>query len=540
MEFPTVEGIQMVPGTIHIVDLEGTMNVKHQKGGQKDIILVPQPTNDPNDPLNWSRFRKEYHFWLLWIWGFIAAVSVNWIGPVWTQFTIDLKTNFVQLNIAAALCFLFLGIGCVVMQPIAMKIGRRPVYITGTLFNLSGCILGSFQRSVETFWVVSILGGVAGAPVDSLVQVTTTDIFFAHEKGTRLSLYIFTMYAGSYLGPVAAGYIADSQGWRWCFRYLAIFFGVLLVLQIFTMEESIFRRPPTPSEIADESVLEDKMQAVEKGPDTLHVTESASSAPPPPKSYWQRMGLWNTTYSDPRPLWLVALSPFFLLTYPAVMWGGLVYGIQIMWLSLITVTQSATFSAPPYNFSITNVGNTNFAAFIGGILGMFWGGSVSDWCILRLSRRNKGIMEPEFRLWTMLIPAILNTGGLLMYGLGSLYGVHWILPAGFGMALIGFGIGSGAAIAMTYAVDCYPRATSEALVLMLFIRNLIGTGFTFAIEPWLEHNGLQNTTIIMAILCFVANMSFLLMVWKGKSMRVWTAKRYFRLMQQKAKYAVGS
>lgn len=61
------------------------MNVKHQEGGKNDIILVPQPTNDPNDPLNWSKLRKEYHFWLLWIWGFIAAVSVNWVGPVWVR-----------------------------------------------------------------------------------------------------------------------------------------------------------------------------------------------------------------------------------------------------------------------------------------------------------------------------------------------------------------------------------------------------------------------------------------------------------------------
>lgn len=369
-----------------------------------------------------------------------------------------------------------------ILQPIALKIGRRPVYLVGTLLNLIGCIVGAFQTSVETYYGVSIMTGVGAAPIDSLVQVTTTDIFFAHEKGTRLSLYVFAIYAGSYLGPVATGYIADSQGWRWCFWYLVIFFGILLVIQGFTMEESVFRRPPAPEEMTAQTALEDKIQSVEKGEGSvIHTTES-QTPPPAKKTYWQRMGLWNTSYSDPRPLWLIAISPFFLVTYPAVMWGGLIYGVQIMWLSLITVTQSATFSAPPYNFSMTNVGNVNFAAFIGGILGMLWGGYVSDWCVLHLSRRNNGVMEPEFRLWTMLPPAIINTGGLLMYGLGSLYGVHWILPAGFGMASIAFGIGSGAAIAITYAVDCYPRVTSEALVLMLFLRNLIGTGFTFAIE----------------------------------------------------------
>ncbi|PGH17183.1 hypothetical protein AJ79_01321 [Helicocarpus griseus UAMH5409] len=462
MEFGTVEGVKMVPGTLHIVDLEGTMNVKHQQVGKSDIVLVPQPSNDPNDPLNWSKFRKEYHFWLLWIWGFIAAVSVNWVGPVWTQFTVDLKTTYFQLSIASALCFLFLGLGCVFLQPIAMKIGRRPVYLAGSVLNLVGCVLGSVQTTVQMLWGTNILTGFGAAPVDSLVQITTTDIFFAHEKGTRLSLYIFTIYAGSYLGPVAAGHIADSQSWRWCYNYLIIFFSTLLVIQFFTMEESTFRRPPTSSEISGDTAmmsrnaekqLEDpKINAAVSSGESGHTSEA--SLPPAPKTYWQRMGLYNTTRSDPRPLWLVAANPFMLITYPAVIWAGFIYGVQMMWLSLLNVTQSELFSAPPYNFSVSNVGNINFSSFIGGALGMIWGGYVSDWCILFLSRRNRGILEPEFRLWTMLVPAVINT-----YGLGVLDGVMWLLPAGFGMVFIAFGIGSSGAIAIMRwtAIRASPR-----------------------------------------------------------------------------------
>ena len=367
-----------------------------------------------------------------------------------------------------------------------MKIGRRPVYIIGTILNVVGCLIGAFQKNVETFFGVNILTGFGAAPVDSLVQITTTDIFFAHQKGTRLSLYVFTIYAGSYLGPVASGYISESMGWRWCFWWLIIFFGILLVAQFFTLEESTFRRPISSADHAHSSAMlasavDDKVETDEKGSASPAQSHEGARIPPP-KTYWQRMALYDTSNADPRPFWIVAASPFALLTYPAVMWAGLVYGVQIMWLSLITVTQSSLFSETPYNFSMSGVGNLNFAAFIGGTIGMLWGGVFSDWCILYLSRRNKGILEPEFRLWTMAIPAVINTGGLLMYGLGANYGVAWIMPGGFGMASIGFGIGSGAAIAITYAVDCYPRVASEALVLMLFMRNVIGTGFTFAIE----------------------------------------------------------
>lgn len=53
-----MEDTNFIPGTVHLVDLEGTMRAKHAAGGQKDVVLVPAPSADPDDPLNWSPRRK--------------------------------------------------------------------------------------------------------------------------------------------------------------------------------------------------------------------------------------------------------------------------------------------------------------------------------------------------------------------------------------------------------------------------------------------------------------------------------------------------
>ena len=47
-----------IPGTVHLVDIEGTLRAKHASGGQNDIVLIPAPSDDPDDPLNWSAKRK--------------------------------------------------------------------------------------------------------------------------------------------------------------------------------------------------------------------------------------------------------------------------------------------------------------------------------------------------------------------------------------------------------------------------------------------------------------------------------------------------
>jgi hypothetical protein len=48
-----------VPGTVHLIDLEGVL-AGHL--GNRDIVLVPRPSPDPEDPLNWTRVRKMINF----------------------------------------------------------------------------------------------------------------------------------------------------------------------------------------------------------------------------------------------------------------------------------------------------------------------------------------------------------------------------------------------------------------------------------------------------------------------------------------------
>ena len=42
--------------------------LKHGSGKNEHIVLVPQPSNDPNDPLNWPKWKKHMVRNLLLIW----------------------------------------------------------------------------------------------------------------------------------------------------------------------------------------------------------------------------------------------------------------------------------------------------------------------------------------------------------------------------------------------------------------------------------------------------------------------------------------
>lgn len=47
-----------IPGTVYLLDLDHSAVAAHA-AGNADIILVPAPSADPNDPLNWTPWRKR-------------------------------------------------------------------------------------------------------------------------------------------------------------------------------------------------------------------------------------------------------------------------------------------------------------------------------------------------------------------------------------------------------------------------------------------------------------------------------------------------
>ncbi|KAI5968904.1 hypothetical protein KGF57_000019 [Candida theae] len=525
------------PGTIHLIDMHSDLNVQK---GDGNIILHPQPSSNVNDPLRWSKTKRNLQFALIWFWSFMLALNINFMTPFFAEWVVEWKTTYNELGVAVALSYLGLGVGVLFVQPTALKLGKVFVYKLGTVLAIVTCIIGSQSSNVGYFHAFSILSGLAASPVDTVVEMSANDLFFKHERSTAFSSLVLALYGGTDLGPVAAGYIGDSMDWSWCYYILIIIFVPLLLLQIFWMEETTFRRSENEEEeLEDEIIGQVKSHETTRSgnlhPKKLHdkieaVIESHSVDEDQVKLiYWQKHKLYHTKQNDTRSWLTIFIRPVYLVTFPAILWSGLVYGFQMFWLSLAVNTQSEIFSAPPYNFSIDSVGLMTLGLFVGNVIGMFYGGPFVDWFAIKMAKRNNGILEPEHRLHTMLLPTILNAGGILAYGLGAYYGSHWAILVVVGLGLMGFAMSSSGGICLVYAVECYDKLASESLVLILFIRNMIGMGFSFAISPWIAAQGMLKTTFTMFALSVVVNGSYIFMVWKGKDIRRWSQARYGKI-----------
>lgn len=79
---------------------------------------------------------------------------------------------------------------------------------------------------------------------------------------------------------------------------------------------------------------------------------------------------------------------------------------------------------------------------------------------------------------------------------------------------------------MAYILDCYKDVAGEVVTTIILIRNIIGFGITFGIQPWIDGMGLRNTFITIGMMSLAITLFSTFFIWKGKSLRRMTAARY--------------
>lgn len=141
---------------------------------------------------------------------------------------------------------------------------------------------------------------------------------------------------------------------------------------------------------------------------------------------------------------------------------------------VFSVVIGVLFTSPPYNFTVGQAGLTSLSPFILCVLGEAISGPLNDWICVKLTKRNHGIYEPEFRLVLMGVVVILGTVGFFGFGLTVHNVTHWSGPVlTYGLANMSLAFASTCVFG--YVLDCYPRLAEEAFT-AINTRNLLTFG----------------------------------------------------------------
>ncbi|KIM94687.1 hypothetical protein OIDMADRAFT_135589 [Oidiodendron maius Zn] len=432
-------------------------------------VLVPKPSDDLEDPLNWSFPRKIVTVIVQALYVLFSILPTLSIAPVTPIFLAEFHTDEGTVSLFLGVAVITLGYMNFILVPFSNIFGRRATCLITAAIVIGGNIWLALARGVGSFLGARVFNAIGAAANETVMVQVIADIFFLHERGQWMGVYFAAYFLGCFVGPIIAGNMAQALGWR-SFFWLCTgvsslnFFSVLF----FFPETKYHRKMSSPDSTEDQNSSADA-----KGQD-LGVT----SAPYP-----------NAVSSLLRDI----VTPVYILGFPIIAWTVFVVEASANTLLAMNLTQSPVFAAPPYHFTPGEVGFVNFAFVVGGMIGLITAGPLSDWVAKRLTVRNNDLREPEMRLWAMVPYFAVMVLGCIVIILGYHNQWPWQAIVAFGYTCIGLQVIALPTIAVAYAVDCYKPISGEILVICTVFKNTVG----FSMAYWVQDLTPANAVLVL-------------------------------------------
>lgn len=535
-----------IPGTSHLVDMDK----------EAEVVLIPTPSDDPNDPLNWTYKRKMLQMFCIVLYCYGGSIPGCCIYSILGDIAADPNTTMTiaDLNAGTGYSFLFLGLGGLLMLPLAQSYGKRPIYLLGMLGVIGFAIWQPYITTRGEWFASKIMNGVFYCTIESLPEITVTDMFFEHERATYMGIYGVALFSSNYAAPMLAGFVNNALGWKMTIIIAVIFAAVCFVLMCLLMEETNYERKLRVTTDCDGQVLSAVTSAVNPpqgahdlsaiksgihnvvsdnhlGNQAILIDASIPVSYPPEKTFWQKMSLTSGIQSENHLLDYMK-APFYMVQFPIVLYSGWAYGVTLLFYSIANTTSGIVLSGEPYNFGAQFVGLSYVSPVIFVFLLYPYAGWSTDAIKIWFAKRRNGLSHAEDRLWVNLPYMILGPASLILFGVGAAQGIHWI------GVVIGFGLLAGLCIvgcvsSVTYCLDCYPEMGVPSITVLVIIRNTMNFALDYGITPFITNVGVQNTFIITAFICMFCIGTFMIMNWTGFYWRNRTKERYWKIV---AKY----
>jgi len=171
---------QTITGDVQLINADG------------EIRRIPIPSSDPNDPLNFSKWRKLGILICCCWFSIFSLVLVGGMGPILGSFFAEYAptgknpTEIVNLTTYPSMV---MALGCFIILPLSMVFGRRPVFLGCSIVLLGSTIGAATSKDFNTHMACRIIQGIAAGSTESVLPLIITDMSFVDERGFYFGIY---------------------------------------------------------------------------------------------------------------------------------------------------------------------------------------------------------------------------------------------------------------------------------------------------------------------------------------------------------------
>ncbi|RPD65251.1 MFS general substrate transporter [Lentinus tigrinus ALCF2SS1-7] len=449
---------------------EVARHLKLSPDGSK--ILWPQPTDNPEDPQNWSNKRKSLQLAIITLAAIVPDFNAS-IG-IAAAFAManEFETTANEINkVASSWAIFLIGWGGLFSVMLIRRYGRLPALFWSQLLSVGFMIGCTFAPDLGTSAVMRCLNGFFSTCGQVSGLYIVTDMYPLHLQARKLNIWTMGFVISPVLAPFLFGFFVARANWRWSYGVGSIFGVVVALLIAFFMEETMYDR---------------------------HLTNSTGNHPPK-RTVRRRMatliGVTGIRMARYRSSWKeVSMAPLRAFWRPhllaALLFEAMLFGFGIGF----HVTNNVLLALPPphgYGYGQIQIAATYASSIIAVVIGEITARYLIDWLLEVAVRRNKGVFEAECRLWACYIAVALFVAGFVLQGAAFQMHLHIaVLVLGWILAEVAVMLNTSAIYA--YCSDCFPRYQGEISSLLNLVRSLSGFGVSYFQVDWVtEHGALQ-------------------------------------------------
>ncbi|KAK4167479.1 putative permease of the major facilitator superfamily [Cladorrhinum sp. PSN259] len=460
-------------------------------------VLIPQPSDDRNDPLNWTWKKKHLILfvvsWVSFLPDYGSATGAVALIPQ----AVEWETTPDYVNHSQAGNVFMLGAGGVIVVILSAFFGRLPVVFWFLIVSTATAAWCAQPGTFESFMAARILNGFFSTVSQAGGLMFIKDMFFFHEQARKINIWASFIVMSPYVGPLFAAFMTETLHWSKPFWVYFAMNALGLVLVISFLEETYY----------------DRAISVEQQPPRGSRISRLIG-----QSQWKSRHLRNTFG---QACW----RTISVLLKPIVAISCLFYAATFAWAVGINTTL-AIFVTPLYGFGPKQVGFFYFTPVVAVALGETVGHWLHDALAKQYIRSHKGHFEPEVRLRAVLLAMPLVIVGLVL--IGQCFENKWhFMVTSVCWGLYVFGMMITTVALSSYCLDSYPEASGEVSAWLNMARTVGGFIVSYFQVTWAQAQGTKQSFGIQAAVCGAAiGFIIVLMVW-GKKMRIWAGPLNF-------------
>jgi MFS family permease len=198
---------------------------------------IDNPMAAPSDNYKWKAFS------VMALGLFFGVMDFGGTGvaipTIADEFGLELgKASLIALGFAIAISAVLLPVG-----GISDLVGRKRSFIAGGILYVIGAAGAAAAPEISFLVAARIVSAIGAATVMANGMAIVAVVFPAEERGKGMGLITSAVGLGSIAGPLVAGAMVDSLGWRSFFVLLAIGTGAAVVWAAIILDEEKIGTP---------------------------------------------------------------------------------------------------------------------------------------------------------------------------------------------------------------------------------------------------------------------------------------------------------